>query len=138
VVEGRTGYPGAVVERLRPLVAARPDLPIFLLHDSRAQAAAELEQWARDHLLATDNPIVDIGIPNDASKQLAPLRWARGMPVIPVDLLPHSWLTAGINAAVANRASFVEMQRPKPADDDPGRGSAIDWLLLGDGDFDFG
>lgn len=138
VVAAGTGYPAAVIERLRPLVAARADLPIFLLHGSGAQAPEELEQWAREHLAATDNPFVDIGLPPDASKRLAPLRWARGMPEIPVDVLPHRWLTDGIAAAVANRASFVAMQQPKADDRDQGDGSALNWLFLGDGDFDFG
>src|SRR5829696_5151785 len=141
IIDGPSGYPQRVVEHLRPLVAARPDLPIFVLHDSSSGRAEELAQWARHRLVTEQNPIIDIGLPEDAARRLPILRFARRIPVVPVDLLPHRWLTDGVAAAVVNRASFVELQGPKPADQDADDdGSARDpvgWLLLGDGDFDF-
>jgi hypothetical protein len=135
IVEARSGYPGGVVSRLRPLVAARPDLPLFLLHNSAADAALDLERQARDLLGAAKNPVVDLGLPPDAPERIDAVRWARRMDPVPVDLLPHTWLTDGIAAGVANRASFVDLLGPPRTDS---TGETVAWILVGDGDADFG
>jgi hypothetical protein len=133
IVDGATGTPDRVVCALRPLVEARPDLPIFLLHGSRAGAGSDLERQAREMLAAADNPVTDIGLPVDASRRIVALRWARRMKNVPADLLTHQWLTDGVAAAVVNRASFVAMldARKRGAQND-------DWVPLGDPDGDFG
>jgi hypothetical protein len=48
---------------------------------------------------------------------------------VPVDLLPHSWLTGGVAAAIANRASFAELVQGREGDDT--------WIPV-DADGDFG
>jgi hypothetical protein len=130
IVDGSTAAPAWVVDAILPLVAARPDLPIFLLHGSGSGSGEALAQQARETLGAAANPVIDIGLAVDAPKQMKALRWARGIRDIPVDLLPHSWLTAGVAAAIANQASFVEVLHRSREDDDG-------WIPA-DGDGDFG
>ena len=133
IVDGGTGTPDRVVRALRPLVEARPDLPIFLLHGSHAGAGPELEVQARAVLGAEENPVIDIGLPVDAPKRITELRWARRMKTVPADLLTHRWLTDGVAAAVANRASFVAMLEAEK------RGARNDdWIPLAVAGDDFG
>ncbi len=137
VVGAPHGYPEPVAARLRSTIAARSDLPIFLLHASRGdEYSAGLESTARRLLGAPDNPVVDLGLGPDAMKRLKPLRWARKMPSVPADMLPHRWLTSGLAAAIAHRVSLDELVHPPPAED--GVGTVVLWSGDDDGDGDFG
>jgi hypothetical protein len=136
IVDGRDGYPEPLVARLTPLVEARPDLPIFLLHDSSGGAAAALELSTREVLGAADQPVVDLGLPPDVAKRIPEMRWARRLPVVAADALPRRWLTNGIAAAVRNRMPLVALLEPRP--DGTAGDTAPWWVLWSEGDDDFG
>ncbi len=135
IVDARNGYPSAIAERLKPLVTARPDLPIFLLHSSRADAAASLERDVRNLLDASENPVIDLGLGVDSVRSMDGMRWARRVSPVSADMLPHRLLTDGVAAAIANRVALEELMNPPKTGSD---GVEIPWLLLGDHDGDFG
>jgi hypothetical protein len=137
ILDGRDGYPEPLVARLAPLVEARPDLPIFLLHDSRGGAAAALELSTRDLLGASDHPVVDLGLPGDAAKRIPEMRWARRLPVVAADMLPRRWLTSGIAAAIGHRMPLIALLEPRPEGDDAAD-DGLWWVAWSDGDQDFG
>jgi hypothetical protein len=138
IIEGRTGYPAGVSRRLRPLVQERTDLPIFLLHESSIPAPVLLEDQARRLLGARDNPVIDLGLPINAPGRIPALRWTRRMVAVPVDLLPHKWLTTGVSTAIANRVALVDLMNPRTErDTGDNLGNDLVWVALGDADLDF-
>ena len=137
ILDGNSGYPRPTAARLAPLVAARQDLPIFLLHRSAGGSPSELERGVRGLLGAADNPVIDLGLPVDVAKRIPAMRWSRHLPLVSADMLPHRWLTAGVAAAVAHRRSLVGLLEAPP--DTAGADSdGAWWILWGDGDNDFG
>jgi hypothetical protein len=146
IVDGLNGYPSAVARQVTSTIAARPDLPIFLLHSSRVDQPRRLDDTVRRAFGAEENPIVDLGLPVDVARLIPSMRWTRRMNEVPVEFLPNRWITAGVSTAIARRSSLVDLIRP-PAEDDSSRtgdvlvpwgahGGDSDGDGDGDGDFD--
>ncbi len=127
------GYPRRVATAIKPTVAARPDLPIFLLHGT-SDDVTELEMHARAVVGAATHPVIDLGLPADAPKRIKALRWARRMPKVPADVLPHRWLTDGLATAIANRVALIDLLQPRTAAGSDGV-DLILWSRGGDDDF---
>jgi hypothetical protein len=137
ILEGQSGYPEPTAARLAPFVAARPDVPIFLLHDTSGDAAPRLEQAVRELLGTADNPVIDLGLPLDVSKRIPAMRWSRRLPVVRADMLPYRWLTDGVASAIAHRVSLVDLLRAPP-ESSSGDTDAQWWVVWDHVDFDFG
>ncbi len=137
ILEGNSGYPQPTAARLASLVAARQDLPIFLLHCSAGGKQSELEREVRLLLGAAANPVIDLGLPVDVARRIPAMRWARHLPLVTADMLPHRWLTAGVAAAIAHRRSLVGLLEAPP-DTTGAESDSSWWVLWGDSDDDFG
>jgi hypothetical protein len=133
-VEGRAvilsadGYPRQVLIRARALVAQRPDIPVFVLHGTRSPAAEHLDAARRLLGLPVDADVRDLGLPPDAPSRLKVLRWTRGIKDVPVDCLPHRYLTAPLIGAMSGGAPLEDAQRA----DDGGDGMFFAWLASED------
>ena len=83
-------------------------------------------------MLGAPNHIVqDLGLPANAARELKVLRWARRLPNVPVDCLPHRYLTAGLIGTLTAQTALETAQ----AADDGGNGMLLAWLAMSD---DFG
>lgn len=136
IVDPESGYPALVAERLVELVARRPDLPIYLLHDTGPDGGAVLAEQARQRLQLADHPIIDLGLTGRADKLHRSMRWTRRFGRVPVDFLHPFLLTAGLAAAITQRCSLDELLSGERASES---GSDAGWNPpWASGDDDFG
>lgn len=110
IVVSLSSYPPAIVEQARELVARRPDVPVFVLHSSSMTPAAAAAA-TRGLLGSGERRLIDLGLAADAARRIKVLRWARRLPSVPVDALPHGPLSSGLVAAMAGTSTLTEAAR---------------------------
>jgi hypothetical protein len=105
IIVAATGYPSQVVERAASLIQHRPAVPIHLLHASGLDVAA-MVSTTRALLAAPDATPKDVGLSSQAARKIGAIRWARRLASVPVDVLPHRWLTRGLVEALTTGTSL--------------------------------
>ena len=115
IIVSTTGYPRDVAPHAAALMQHRPDIPVHVLHASHADPI-ELEMRTRGLLAAPDIRVTDVGLSPNAARTVKSLRWARRLPSVPVDALPHHLLTRGVVEAMAAGALLEAL----PSRDDGG------------------
>jgi len=108
IIISTTGYPHPVVERAASLVRDRTDVPVHVLHASNLTVEA-MASMARALLTAPELNVLDIGLSPVAARRIPSIRWARRLASIPVDSLPHRWLTTGLVEALTTGRSMEEL-----------------------------
>ncbi|QGJ70204.1 Multipass membrane protein [Planctomycetales bacterium 10988] len=123
LIVAASGYPTYMVEHANRLLAERPDLPVFLLHDATEEGLL-LESRIREEGLfhLAEHPVIDLGItPGEVEKmdRLKALKPEQSDYHLPVDMLPLLMLSTGITAAMLQQTTLENllMQSQSGADD---------------------
>ncbi len=117
------GYPDYLLPLARKLLAQRPDLPVFLLHDAPPAGTPSMEQRVRQKKLfpLAQHPIIDLGLGEAEIQQSALLRTLRNQDrktALPVDLLPYAQLSLGLTAALASGVALAAVMPPTSSSGD--------------------
>ena len=120
LVVSESGYPSYVVQRMRLLLEERPDLPVYLLHDSTHEGeamAGRVEASLR--LPPRDRSVIDLGLFRSDVRRLSRLRAvlsARGSDQAAVDYLPYSMLVSGLSQAFDEQTTLAGILDRQGAD----------------------
>jgi hypothetical protein len=109
VIVSITGYPRQVVARAATLVEQRPDVPAYVLHASH-HSTEEMAVAAGELLGAPHLTPFDVGLSPLAADRIAPIRWARRLPSIPVDALPRRWVTTALVDALTTNTPLEQLE----------------------------
>ena len=112
LVIAESGYPNYLVEHVNRLIAARSDLPIYLLHDATKKGAAMEERLRSSSWLnETSNPMLDLGLNEaDVYKMKRTSNFRRHFPHagIPIDAMLLTPLVGGLTLCFANQSTFAD------------------------------
>ncbi len=102
------GYPDYLTARARQILAEKPDLPVFLLHDDTPEGQ-KMEANVRATGLLSDRPVIDLGLhPGDSTRLGLPKFLRRGPEDLTVDSLRYDRMTTVMAAALPAQISFAE------------------------------
>ena len=157
LVVSEQGYPNYLAPLAWKLIAQRPDLIVYLLHDSTPQGVQMRERvLAREGDKLRDRAIVDLGISPEIVARLKRLKHVgpkRLNYAIPVDYLKYGALALGLSQAIAKNMDLSATIQKSPdydhSDVPSGTGGFIalaafgGWVGIADGndegvDGDFG
>lgn len=111
LVIAESGYPAYLVSKAAELLAAQPELPVFLLHDATPQGVAMQARMQQASLLPLREAI-DLGIyPADVARlaRLKPMLKKRGDYQIAVDFIPYGMLASGLKQAMDRRTTLADV-----------------------------
>ncbi|MEM7252689.1 MAG: hypothetical protein AAF493_14840 [Pseudomonadota bacterium] len=122
VVLSATGYPSYVGDRVQTLIANKPELEVYVLHDATAAGHRAVQ------IVASGWPgarLKDLGLSPDDVKKLHRFRVInpkRQDYAVPIDSLPYPILASGIAGAIASGQTLAESlaQRQQDAEGDFG------------------
>lgn len=110
LVIAESSYPDYVVPQLQQVMASRPDLPIYLLHDADTKGTQMRDRIAKlDWLPLRDHPVIDLGYFPDDYKQLKraePMRRGYRTDAMPADAMMLGAMAMGLAACFANQCPF--------------------------------
>lgn len=112
LVLSEQGYPDYLVPLAHKLLAQRPDLPVFLLHDAQPVGGrtTPMRQRVEKYFPLAQHPVTDMGLNLADAQHLPGLRNLARTPsqtALPVDLIPYTQLTTGLVAALASGATLA-------------------------------
>lgn len=130
LVIAESGYPDYLVGQLQQVMASRPDLPIYLLHDADAKGTPMRDRIAKlEWLELEDHPVIDLGYFPDDYKQLKraePMRRGYRTDAMPADAMMLGAITMGLGACFANQCPLNdEIARHATGGDGSGGDSTI-------------
>ncbi|MEL6544395.1 MAG: hypothetical protein AAFQ82_07200, partial [Myxococcota bacterium] len=70
VVISQTGYPTYLIPRVQRILKERPDLPVYLLHDSDRSTHDMVEEAVRAGLPLDENRVIDLGLDHAFSRRI--------------------------------------------------------------------
>ncbi|MFC1736882.1 hypothetical protein ACFL1X_12255 [Candidatus Hydrogenedentota bacterium] len=127
VVVSEMGYPDYLLPVARKMLEERPDLPVFLLHDSTRKGEDMLKRvMVSNSLYAAylgGRMPLDLGLHPEDVKQIGAFRALKPRRTeyrMPVDCLPYQTLAAGLEGAMAEGVSLGELLRRSRNSDDGG------------------
>lgn len=111
LVVSETGYPGYIAERVVDLLRERPDLPVYLLHDSTRHGEKMIERVEQQLQLPPRNrPFIDLGLfleDVQRIKRLRPLLPAKDDYAIPLDYIGYGMLLSGMSQAFDEQVALA-------------------------------
>ena len=112
LVIAESSYPDYLVPQLQRVMASRPDLPIYLLHDADAKGTQMRDRIARlDWLPLRAHPVIDLGYFPEDYKQLKraePIRRGYRTDAMPADAMMLGTIVMGLDACFANQCPFAD------------------------------
>lgn len=122
LVIAESGYPSYLIPKVAEILAQRPDLPVFLLHDATAEGVAMKARLIDGGKLPlAGKAVCDLGIfPADVQRltRLKPMLPRQDNDAVPVDLIPYAMLISGLSQAIDARMTLAEVIDARRSRDD--------------------
>ena len=109
LVLSESGYPEYLLPKAEELLAERPDLPVYLLHDSTPAGVTMRDRMQGWRVPIPVENITDLGLAPENVGRLKRLGWAkpsRHNNAVPVDYLLYSTLALGMAPAIAEHITL--------------------------------
>ncbi|WP_425394977.1 hypothetical protein [Aeoliella sp.] len=110
LIVSETGYPGYIASRITELLHERPDLPIYLLHDSTRKGERMIERIDQQLRLPHHREFIDLGLfLEDVKriKRLRPMLSARDDYAIALDYIGYGMLVGGLSQALDEQLTLA-------------------------------